>query len=169
MELHTDRLSLRTLEDTDQGAAINILTNDIVKQTYMLPDFKNPAEAAALFQRLKDYSVGQEHYIRGIYLQNTLIGFFNDVQIRDNSIELGWALHPDNHNRGYATEALKCVIADLFRLGFETVTAGAFSENIASIRVMEKAGMCRLPQEEEIAYRGKNHHCIYYSIENKSL
>lgn len=163
MGLHTSRLSLKKLSNTDQEDAIKILTNNIVKQTYMLPDFQNSAEAVALFQRLRDYSAAEEHYIRGVYLHGKLIGFFNDVEICGDTIELGWALHPDYHNCGYATEALKFVIADLSRLGFQTVNAGAFAENAASIRVMEKAGMHRLSREEEIEYRGKTHRCIYYS------
>jgi RimJ/RimL family protein N-acetyltransferase len=50
----------------------------------------------------------------------------------------------------------------LFDRGFETVKAAAFEENTASFRVMEKAGMVKTTQAEEIQYRGKNHRCIYY-------
>ena len=39
-----------------------------------------------------------------------------------------------------------------------------FEENAASFRVMEKAGLSRTRREEDIAYRGKTHHCVYYSI-----
>lgn len=47
-------------------------------------------------------------------------------------------------------------------MGYTEVVAGAFSENIASRRVMEKCGMTLTEQEEDIEYRGKTHHCVYY-------
>ena len=45
-----------------------------------------------------------------------------------------------------------------------SVRCGAFPENTASIRVMEKAGMVREDFTEDIEYRGIMHHCVYYSI-----
>ena len=70
---------------------------------------------------------------------------------------------PEFHNRGYATECLSGAIEYLFDRGFKTVTAGAFSDNAASIRVMEKFGMVRQAEVDWIEYRGKQHRCVYYS------
>ena len=53
----------------------------------------------------------------------------------------------------------------LFSEGFSAVKAGAFSENAASIRVMEKCGMTKTGETEQIEYRGKTHTCVYYAIE----
>ena len=47
--------------------------------------------------------------------------------------------------------------------GFATVTAGAFEQNVASLRVMQKCGMVRLEKTDEIEYRGRVHTCIYYT------
>ena len=44
------------------------------------------------------------------------------------------------------------------------VKAGAFEENLASMRVMEKSGMHRIQQEDTIEYRGKVHRCFNYEI-----
>ena len=65
------------------------------------------------------------------------------------------------------TQALKGAVEDLFNKDFEEVVAGAFVENPASIRVMIKAGMTKCPEEEDIEYQGKVHHCVYYSIKKK--
>ena len=51
----------------------------------------------------------------------------------------------------------------LFAKGFREVVCGAFEENTASLRVMEKAGMEKLDITESIEYRGKVHNCVYYS------
>ena len=84
--------------------------------------------------------------------------------IEKGNIELGWVIDSALHGRGYATAAVKKAIEELFENGFREIRAGAFAENAASIRVMEKSGMKRLPLEEKIEYRGKIHRCVYYGI-----
>lgn len=58
--------------------------------------------------------------------------------------ELGYVLHPDHQGRGYATEVAKA----LLRLGFEgagmhRIVGRCDGRNLASARVMERAGMRR--------------------------
>lgn len=58
--------------------------------------------------------------------------------------ELGWAMDPAHHGRGYATEAVRAVIAACFtELGLRRVGAGCFAANEASWRMMERLGMRR--------------------------
>ena len=82
----------------------------------------------------------------------------------NDAIEMGYVIAPAYQNQGYATEAFGAVIAHLFSRGFREVIAGAFAENLSSIRVMEKCGMQRIAKKADIEYRGKLHHCVYYSI-----
>ncbi len=142
---------------------IELLTNETIKETFMIPEFGSREEAAAMFRKLQQYSNSEDHYEYGIYLQNELIGFVNDVCIEHGSIEIGYAIHPDFHNRGYATEVLAAVIEDLFQKGYSTVIAGAFENNRASFRVMEKCGMTRIEREDDIFYHNKKQHCLYYA------
>lgn len=158
-------VELRPIREADRDDLIRVLTDDRVKQTYMLPDFPAWEDAYKLFARLRDLSADSARFVRGVYLDDRLIGFLNDVQIADRSMELGWALHPEYHSRGYGTQAVKLAIRELFAEGFDCVTAGAFLENPASIRVMEKCGMEKITFTEEIEYRGKTHTCVYYRIE----
>ena len=60
------------------------------------------------------------------------------------------------------TTALQLAMEELFALGYEEILTGAFSTNIASIRVMEKCGMTKLSKTDEIQYRGLTHTCVYY-------
>ena len=159
--LKTERLIIRKMAPEDQEAGLNLLTNHVIKKTYMLPDFEKREDAIGLFRRLLE--LGQKRYIRGIYLNDLLIGYANEVEVNDKSIELGYLIHPDFHGKGYMTEALTALIPDLFSLGYEEVICGAFEENPASLRVMEKSGMTRMEKIDEIEYRGKIHRCIYYS------
>ena len=161
--IKTERLTLDKITEKDQEAGLDLLTNDIVKQTYMLPDFEKREDAIPLFRRIMEFSQSNKRYIRGIYLNEHLIGYANEVEIKDGYIELGYLIHPDYHDKGYMTEALKALIQDLFDLGHGEVVCGAFEENPASLRVMAKAGMKLLEMSDEIEYRGKIHRCIYYS------
>ncbi|MGN1344603.1 MAG: GNAT family N-acetyltransferase, partial [Traorella sp.] len=82
-------------------------------------------------------------------------------------IELGYVIDPVFQNKGFASEALNGMIHKMFDLGFKEVVCGAFDDNDASIRVMEKCGMVKMNRFDEIEYQGKFHHCVYYSKVNE--
>lgn len=164
MYFKTKRLEVRSLSDADREAVIDLLTDDTVKQTYMVPDFRSREDAAKLFQRLRDLSLREGRYVAGIYLDGAFIGLLNETEVSGSSIELGYAILPRFHNHGYGTEALTGAIACLFEHGFDRVVAGAFEENRASIRIMVKSGMTKQEKQDEIEYRGKVHRCVYYSV-----
>ena len=164
MRYTTKRLDIRAISDADREAVIDLVTDDLVKQTYMLPDFASREDAIPLFERLKKLSLGNDRLVGGIYLNGAFIGFLNEVEIKGKSIELGYAILPQYHNYGYCTEALKGAIEYLFNRGFEEVVAGAFEGNDASFRVMIKSGMEKQEYRDEIEYRGQVHRCVYYAI-----
>ena len=141
------------------------MTDETVGRTYMLPEYRNRAEAEPLFQRLVQLSGDARRFVAGVYLEGQFIGMMNETEIKDTRIEMGYAYLPQYYNRGFATEAFQGAIGYLFSCGFETVVAGAFAENPASLRVMEKCGMERQNYTDEIAYRGMPHTCIYYAVQ----
>ncbi len=161
-----EQIILRTIEESDMERMIELLTNDVIKKTYMVPDFASREEAERMVRRFVELSHDEEHMVVGIELDGRLIGFINDVEKSVDTMELGYALHPDYHNRGYMTRALEAVLEMLFQRGYLTVYAGAFIENKASIRVMEKCGMRRDHKMEYIRYRGEAHACVYYVAAN---
>ena len=160
--LKTERLVLRPIPMTDNIRLGDIFLNDSVKEMYMVPDLTRQ-EAQRFGRRIAALSCDPTRYVRGIYQNETLVGLLNDVDISDSSIELGWVVAPAYQNKGYATEAVRAAIDDLFRNGYSQVVAGAFAENAASIRVMEKAGMVLQKKSEYIEYRGQSHRCVYYA------
>ena len=166
MLLYTPRLTLRPIEETDMAQMIKLLTNDTIKKTYMIPDFASQEEVVRLARRFIACSHDETRVIVGIAHEGELIGFINDVGIENDQIELGYALHPEHHGRGYMTEALLALMKALFAQGFRLIEAGAFVQNKASIRVMEKCGMHRIEKTEQIEYRGETHDCVYYAMEN---
>lgn len=157
-------MRIRPITLRDQASMLALLTNDTIKQTYMLPDFERKEDAIPLFRRLMDLSLDSAHFVRVMDENGEVVGFLNDVEIQNGTIELGYVVHPDHWGKGCATAALKQAIAELFSQGYTELTAGAFAENPASLRVMEKAGMERIHKTDEIEYRGKVHSCVYYAI-----
>ena len=155
-------LKLRPFLPTDQTRILETVTSTKVNQTYMLPDFEKLEDAVPLFERLSKLSLDSSRFVRCIDVDGQAIGFLNDVEIKDGSIELGYVIHPECHNCGYMTRALKAAIDELFTLNYQRVVCGAFEGNKASQRVMEKAGMTKIEFTEIIEYRGKQHLCVYY-------
>ena len=164
MEIKTNRLIIKSLNINDQKEMINLLNNKDIKKTYMIPDFNNEKEAITFFDRLLSISLDDKHYLKGIYLNEHLIGMINDVHIENKEIEIGYFIDPSCWNKGYATEALRAMIDYLFNIGFNRIVAGYFEENIASSRVMAKSGMKPIDFTDNILYRNKNHKCRYYEI-----
>lgn len=159
---------LRTIEPADQERMLDILTSEQINKTYMLPDFANREDALPLFLRLMEMSRDAGSYVRAIATEGGLAGFLNSVEIQGKTIELGYVIHPDFHRKGYMTKALQLAMEELFALGYEEILTGAFSTNLASIRVMEKCGMAKLDKTERIPYRGVTHTCLYYSRKQKN-
>ena len=158
-------MNLRVLTEADEAVLTELLTNDRIKLTYMLPDFPRREDAVPLARRLMQLSREEARFVRGMEEEGRLVGFLNDVEIGDGTIELGYVVHPDHWGKGYATAALKLAVTDLFRLGYRTVLCSAFEENTASLRVMEKAGMGQLEKTDAIEYRGQVHRCVYRCAE----
>jgi RimJ/RimL family protein N-acetyltransferase len=57
-------------------------------------------------------------------------------------IKIGYTVDPASQKRGYATEAVRALVAYAFdTLGADLVRMHASADNVASIRVAEKAGL----------------------------
>ena len=157
-------LTLRPFCPEDRERMLEILTDNTVNKTYMLPDFEKKEDAIPLFEKLMGLSLNKDRFVRCISLDGLAIGFLNDVALKDGQMELGYVIHPDAQGKDYMTRALKMAIEAVFSKGFTRVICGAFEENKASLRVMEKAGMTPMDLTEIIEYRGKEHLCLYRAV-----
>ncbi|MRG59048.1 GNAT family N-acetyltransferase [Agromyces sp. CFH 90414] len=71
----------------------------------------------------------------------------------DGVVALGYGVVPDVEGRGYATEALRAVLAHAFGTGrVLRATADTSQENLGSQRVLEKAGMRRIGERDGLVY-----------------
>lgn len=164
--IQTERLVLKPYSKVDTENMIELLTNNEITKTFMVPDFETRDQLDELVKKLITFSNIEDvkHLEYEIYLNDALIGFINDCGIEDDEIEMGYVIHPDYQGQGYATEAVRVVINELGEMGFRKITAGLFEENIASRRVMEKCGIKLSSLVDEEEYKGVIHKCNYYEI-----
>ena len=164
--IQTERLILKPFSEQDSDRLIEILTAPEVTKTFMVPEMEPPHCLEELVQKLISFSQLEDdkHLEYGIYLNGKIIGFINDCGVGDDEIEIGYVVHPRYQGQGYATEAVHAVITELHEMGFRKIIAGYFSENTASLRVMEKCGMHLTDKTEEETYRGRTHTCRYCEL-----
>ncbi|SEN46450.1 GNAT family N-acetyltransferase [Lihuaxuella thermophila] len=85
-------------------------------------------------------------YSFGIYLLETgeLIGNITLSEVVRGALQSGWigyALDQDHNGKGYMTEAVRLVVSYAFDvLRLHRIEAGVMPHNLASIKVLEKAG-----------------------------
>ena len=103
-------IDLRPITDLDKELIIEIFKNGEVKETYMLPDYSSDEGYLTLFENFKKLSNDTRRYVRGIYLQDKLIGFINEVEKTEESIELGYVISPLYKGRVLSFRRMKIVV-----------------------------------------------------------
>jgi RimJ/RimL family protein N-acetyltransferase len=146
--LKTERLLLRqfTLDDVDN---LLVLDSDVEVRRYL--DMPTPPTRESIAEhtlpRFMAYYTQYEGYGFWAAIEKTshaFLGWFHFRPATENSeeIELGYRLQRLVWGKGYATEGSQALIRTGFlELGVQRVVATALAANIASIRVMEKAGL----------------------------
>ena len=145
MTIHTGRLLLRPVEEEDYKYLLALHNIPGVKEM-ILPQQRDPA----YIKHVVHASVLHHQGLSGLYFAFIMeragdaIGtcVLSTENKRRHTGILGWEVHPDHHNNGYATEASHA----LLDLGFgpcqmQIIRADCFTHNAASRRVMQKLGM----------------------------
>ena len=166
----TERLTLRPLTMAD-AEAIYLYGSDPEVTKYVIFETHRSIEDTKVFlQSTLDQYAKHEPASLGIELSGNgkLIGSIGYLNWnKDHSrIEIGYALSRDFWNNGYVTEAAKGLIDHLFsESDLVRIEARCRPENIASARVMEKAGMkFEGTLRKQIFSKGKHHDMKMYSI-----
>lgn len=169
--LETPRLRLRKLTMDDAQTYYRRLGSSSAVTRYMLwePHQSISESVASIQKALQRYKAGR-CYRWGIAEKesDSLIGVIELLRFDEitDSCSFAYMLAEDFWGFGYGTEALKAAFGFAFtQMQIRTITADHFAENVASGRVMEKAGMqkvCVLPGKYE--KNGKTCDAIAYRI-----
>lgn len=149
ISIYTPRLILRDLLETDFHAFYALCSNPEVTH---FQDFLRVRDEDHARELLKDahfhnnlvprssYSMAITHKDDHDWMGWIGFGKSDDPSIGD--MVFGYALHRKYWGNGYMTEALMCVVDYCFNEhGINKIYGECIQENIASVRVMEKAGL----------------------------
>jgi len=140
-EITTARLRLRRLRPSD-AALIGLYASDVhvARMTAQIPHPYPPGLAEAYVERV--LAPGARDMVWALDLgadgENGLIGL---VTLRDGEdAEIGYWVAPAFWGTGYASEAVEAVVADAARRGLRSLHAQVFQDNLASAKVLTRAG-----------------------------
>jgi RimJ/RimL family protein N-acetyltransferase len=150
-ELTTPRLRLRPLRPKD-AAQIALHCSDarVARMTARIPHPYPPGTAEALIDRTLAGRGGETVWAidSGDDDANGLIGMMGLIPREDGAAEVGYWVAPAVWGAGYAGEALEAVKAHAAATGVPALEAQVFQDNVASVRVLIRAGFAYVGEGE---------------------
>jgi ribosomal-protein-alanine N-acetyltransferase len=168
--IETERLKLRRLTMGDDEAIYTYGRDPEVTRNVSFHTHQSIEDARIFLRTVLENYEKNEPSVWAICLKETggLIGTTGLLNWnRDHyRVEIGYALNRDYWNKGIVTEAVKAVIDHLFRnTDLVRIEARCKIPNIASARVMEKAGMkFEGILRKQMHFAGVSHDVKMYSI-----
>ncbi len=144
-ELETERLILRRISKKDALDMYEYARNPDVSKYLTWSAHESLSYTSGYIKFLiKKYRKG-EFFDWGIETKDTkkLIGTcgFSVFDPQNKKVEIGYVLNPEFHNKGYATECVKCIIDYAFNeLDMHRIEVRIMDGNTASERVIQKLG-----------------------------
>lgn len=147
--LETDRLILREMTVDDESLMFQ-LNSDVEVQRELRSDCVTTEETREIIKRiLIQYEVnGIGRWLVFLKDTNEFLGWAGlkietcEVYGRTAFVDLGYRILPQYWNKGYMTEAAKALVKYGFEtMNYDTICAYIFTENIASAKVLQRAGL----------------------------
>ncbi|MBD2867475.1 GNAT family N-acetyltransferase [Paenibacillus arenilitoris] len=144
--IHTERLTLRLLEQGDADVLERLIDDcDVARTTLNIPHPYPRGSAAAFIERRAEVAGKGDGYSFAVLDQEagTFMGSIGmNIDNNHNRAELGYWLGTRFWNNGYMTEAAGRIVRFGFdELGLNKIVAAAMTKNPGSSGVMKKIGM----------------------------
>jgi len=180
IEAFTDRLFIRSYANEDFDRCLSLYGDVEITKFFDHGEPRTNEEILDYVQERGDryFNQGEPYGIFSVFLRenNSFIGQI-DLVPTDNpgEVEIGWIFHKEFQGKGFCSEAvldfLLPFIHRIAQMGFKTggllvykVIATAHPENIASNRVIQKAGLSMY--QSQLRYGGKPRN--WYSLHLKN-
>lgn len=143
--IRTSRLELRTITPDDVDALFRIFGDPELTRYWGHPALADRAAAESLVEEIRAGAHSGELLQWGIRPGGNadLIGTctLSSLDRQNRRAEIGAALAPEHHGRGYAEEAVRAVIDHGFgELGLHRITADVDPRNAPALRLVEHLG-----------------------------
>jgi len=152
--INTERLGIRCLDQHDWPGSLKFMTDPVATRHLLFSDdMKSEEGARNLFEAtIASYSTDDPIHAYAIALKNNgFIGScgFSGIDVDAGIYECFYTLPPEYWSNGYAIEAKKAPIEYCFEVyGINEMRAYVSTENPASLKVAERAGMKYLGIQE---------------------
>ena len=150
--ISTERLVLRPLRLSDVGpATLHSSDERVARMTTSIPHPYPPGAAQAYIRGILNGRRTEDAWAIDATPSDgeELIGV---ISYKSGPKELGYWVGPPYWNAGYATEAVKAVVAHLFAVrGIERLNATVFADNAASAAVLIKVGFRKTGQSQNFS------------------
>lgn len=145
LPITTERLILREFVPSDYDA-IYAYASDPSVTRYMLYGPRDPMDTHDYLERVIGYQSNVPRTVWELAVarreDGAVIGACDITLLRAGEGDLGYMLHHDAWGKGYASEIAKSLINEGFEaLRLERILSTVATENLRSIRVLEKAGL----------------------------
>ena len=164
MNIAAERLAITDFTlDMAQAVHLNSLDEDNRRFT---PDevFETVEEARDTIEFLMGvYQTGEGPLVHPVVLiDGTCVGYVQAVPLEEGGYEIGYHIGKAYTQKGYATEAVKAFLPVVMdQLGITSISGVCLVENVASVKVMEKAGFVK--EFEGIGrYQGEDRNIVKY-------
>ena len=168
--LHTERLLLREVQETDAPEIFFFRSDDRIMQYLDREKLTSETEALEFIGRYKKAILENEGINWGICLQNSnkligTIGLWWFIKANHRA-EIGYSLHPDFWNKGLMHEAMQAVLDYGFKtLKLHSVEANINPQNQASRKLLEKHGFVQEAYfREDYYFQGKFLDSVIFSL-----
>ena len=151
VELWTEHLVLRRYRPEDAEVLYRSFGTDpeMVRYSGWNP-YATPEMAQETVRRFIESYSDAHSYSWVMDVDDVIVGTIGAYDYANDQIEVGFSVDKGWQGRGFATEALRKVLAYLtVNEGIPCVTAWCAAENIGSRRVLEKAGMKLIRTEKD--------------------
>jgi RimJ/RimL family protein N-acetyltransferase len=142
-ELPTPRMRLRALRPSD-AALIGLYCGhpEVARMTSSIPHPYPPGLAESFIERVLSGRAGEAVWAldTGDDEMNGLIGLIGAKPSGEGAAEIGYWVSPAFWGAGYASEAVEAVAAHARAEGLKALAAQAFQDNLASVKVLARAG-----------------------------
>ena len=141
--LETPRLQLREFAETDAEILFELNSDPKVLRYTGDEPFATKEAALKFILEYDQYrKFGYGRWAVEIKGSHEMIGWCGLKRQEDGETNLGFRLFKKHWGKGFATEAARaCLDYGFYHLGLSCIIGRVLKENLASVRVLEKAGM----------------------------
>ena len=162
LKLETERLKIRRFEMSDADAIFEYLSDR--ESCYLDGGYEPYVEKnGGYYDLMSEFAEEKMRYVIVLKDTDEVVGMIHLMECKDRAVEameLGYTMNPSKRRNGYAMEAVRAMLNYLLQeLHLDMVIAGAFEENTASLKMIEKLGFI---------FEGRKRKALYHLVHGAS-